>query len=560
MASFSFTVGDFERVVQLAVEAAGPTAFVAALSEDVAQIGVRSRSANLVVVRWRSPSASSPSLEAGARLARSQAVDLILVGGTDDARRTLKAAVPRFSNKRVGIAHVDDERTLWSSRTTLADTLLRSGIDRLDDWTPSERQWAAFIDSSERTKEAVTRGVAELDSYAKRLQSRRPVATYSLIAVIAAMYGVELLLGGPGSTPVLVRLGGLAPELVHAGGWWRLMASAFLHGSATHVLLNSYVLFILGVFVERLIGPARFVFLYALSALGGGMASVLFSGASISVGASGAIWGLLGAHAIIAFRPEGLIPAIMVPGARRAAGINLMLNVFISFLPYVDASAHFGGGIVGALLWLSGVVTTSVPRLTEDGALGSQKIETPPGWWLAFAVSGGLLLSGPVIGLTGALSPSMFVEAKFETRTFEEIGVQATVPEGLAYSAVDGLGGPEIRVGSPMLAPTSLVIKRREAETTIDAQTASQQIDALVKNLERPAQATNSTSVERFTSGDDPGFWVRYTYPSGLRHERAAILRVPTLVVVEAFTWPDIPASASSGVAQRVAESAEFVD
>ncbi|MDP1876012.1 MAG: rhomboid family intramembrane serine protease [Actinomycetota bacterium] len=166
----------------------------------------------------------------------------------------------------------------------------------------------------------------------------RPVVTYSLIGITAAIYlaqmaiGVNAVAGDYGMWPV-----GIAVN----GEWWRLVSAAFLHGSFLHIAFNMYVLFALGPTLERILGHGRYLALYLLAALGGGVASYVFSDLrTVSVGASGAIFGLMGALVVAGRRLKYDITQVLV---------LLGINVVIGFLaPGVDWRAHLGGLVTGA--------------------------------------------------------------------------------------------------------------------------------------------------------------------------------------------------------------------
>lgn len=166
----------------------------------------------------------------------------------------------------------------------------------------------------------------------------RPVVTYSLIGITAAIYlaqmaiGVNAVAGDYGMWPV-----GIAVN----GEWWRLVSAAFLHGSFLHIAFNMYVLFALGPTLERILGHGRYLALYLLAALGGGVASYVFSDLrTVSVGASGAIFGLMGALVVAGRRLKYDITQVLV---------LLGINVVIGFIaPGVDWRAHLGGLVTGA--------------------------------------------------------------------------------------------------------------------------------------------------------------------------------------------------------------------
>src|SRR5699024_4615827 len=141
----------------------------------------------------------------------------------------------------------------------------------------------------------------------------------------------------------------LFPPLVAARDeWWRLLTSAFEHFGPMHLLLNMYMLWILGLGIERSIGHARFLALYLGSALGGSVAVMFYSQDALTAGASGAIFGLMGAYAIVAMSMRLDVKGI---------GVLLVLNVGVSFLvPGVSLAAHLGGLAAGAVAAIALVV------------------------------------------------------------------------------------------------------------------------------------------------------------------------------------------------------------
>ena len=203
------------------------------------------------------------------------------------------------------------------------------------------------------------------------LMARRPVRlTYALIGLYIVLFGLSELWGGSDSTLTLVAMGAESPLMIRLGEWWRLLSATALHGGLMHILLNSYVLYSFGPFLEKLLGWQRFVVLYILSGLAGTLLGTLLGdmvSLHISVGASGCLFGLLGAGAMLGFRDFGL-PSALVQELRKASLINLGLNVVASLRPNVDWLAHLGGGLCGALLML--IVIR--PKLDEDKTRGDQ--------------------------------------------------------------------------------------------------------------------------------------------------------------------------------------------
>ncbi|MET0523134.1 MAG: rhomboid family intramembrane serine protease [Jiangellaceae bacterium] len=136
------------------------------------------------------------------------------------------------------------------------------------------------------------------------------------------------------------NLGG-QPVGVADGEWYRLLTAAFVHEQLWHLALNMYALWILGRMLEPVLGRWRFVTLYLLSGLGGAAASLLAPGV-ISYGASGAVFGLMGALFVVLRRFGRDVTAVLV---------ILAINVVFGFVvPGIDWRAHFGGLITGAVL------------------------------------------------------------------------------------------------------------------------------------------------------------------------------------------------------------------
>lgn len=134
----------------------------------------------------------------------------------------------------------------------------------------------------------------------------------------------------------------LIPFYVHYGHrWYELITSAFLHANATHILLNMLSLAIIGPPVEREMGRLRFLLLYMLAAVGGSIGYYLLAPSNQpGLGASGAIFGLLGAYFVIA-RLRGWPTQQIL--------ILLVINVLYSFSGGIAWQAHLGGLVVGSL-------------------------------------------------------------------------------------------------------------------------------------------------------------------------------------------------------------------
>jgi rhomboid protease GluP len=130
-----------------------------------------------------------------------------------------------------------------------------------------------------------------------------------------------------------------------AGQWWRLITAGFLHGGILHIGMNMWVLFDLGAQTEEAYGTARYLFIYLVSSFTGYVASFYLSAAP-SVGASAALFGLIGAMIAFGIRERGAYGAAMKSFYIRWA----IYGLIFSFLPFVDIYAHLGGIVGGFAL------------------------------------------------------------------------------------------------------------------------------------------------------------------------------------------------------------------
>ena len=174
--------------------------------------------------------------------------------------------------------------------------------------------------------------------------------TFALIVVNVAVYAFLAYKGGPsfkehpGDTEFLIRWGAQYGPRIIEGQWWRLVTAIFLHGSISHLGVNMLTLWFLGRQLEQ-IGRARYLIIYFLSGIAGGVTSLLWDPAIAAVGASGAIFGLFG----VLLSPRNL--------NRRNLG-TLLLFVVILVLPgaaekQIDYMGHLGGIVAGVVLGLA---------------------------------------------------------------------------------------------------------------------------------------------------------------------------------------------------------------
>lgn len=188
---------------------------------------------------------------------------------------------------------------------------------------------------------------------AVRLPGGPPYVTYTIIAITVMVYLLQMLstfvLGGD----LPLALGAKINEYMLEGQWWRFLTPALLHGSVLHIGVNMYSLYVMGPQLEPFYGHLRFLVLYVLAAFTGVVASFALS-ESASVGASTAIFGLLGALGVFAYlnrRVFGARAQLLLRNVVQVAVINLIIGL----TPGIDNWGHAGGLVGGALLaWLGG--------------------------------------------------------------------------------------------------------------------------------------------------------------------------------------------------------------
>jgi rhomboid protease GluP len=172
-----------------------------------------------------------------------------------------------------------------------------------------------------------------------------------LIAANLAMFGWEIAAGALADRDTIVEAGALVRERVLAGEWWRLMSAMFLHGGVDHVLGNIIVLYIVGLACEHAFGGARTALVYFASGVAGGLLSTA-AGPGPSVGASGAIFGVIAAVIVVLYRWQDQFYV-------RDKRIGFVLLVWAGWQiltglanPFIDNFAHLGGLAGGALVAL----------------------------------------------------------------------------------------------------------------------------------------------------------------------------------------------------------------
>ena len=194
-----------------------------------------------------------------------------------------------------------------------------------------------------------------------RLPLFRPRATPFLVGLLVLIHGAVILYGlqhGGGLTGQLpqdiAEQFGRQNAAIAAGEYGRLLTAMFLHFDLLHLALNSWGIYLFGALVERYFGTGRFVVIYLVAGLVGNIASFAFSPAySVSVGASGALFGLVGALAVYFWlhrRLTGMEGRAQLLNAVFVVGLNLVFGLALSQV--IDNWGHIGGLIGGAIAGL----------------------------------------------------------------------------------------------------------------------------------------------------------------------------------------------------------------
>lgn len=179
-------------------------------------------------------------------------------------------------------------------------------------------------------------------------------ATLALIALNVGVYLAELAIGGStdgqnnwiydhGALVLNAQYANLAPAGVAHGEWWRLVTAAFLHFGPFHLLINMYSLYFAGSLLEHVIGRWRFVLLYIASGVAGSAGALWLSPNAITVGASGAIFGILGALFVLERSRH-------IATGGQVAGLIVLNLVFTFAVSGISVGGHLGGLVAGVIL------------------------------------------------------------------------------------------------------------------------------------------------------------------------------------------------------------------
>ena len=175
---------------------------------------------------------------------------------------------------------------------------------------------------------------------------KKPVVTYALILINVFMFLFPLI---NGTTEEFYNLFASYGPFVKMGDYYRLISAAFMHANIAHLIFNMYALWIIGMQLESFIGKWRYLVVYLFSAISGSLLSVIVTPDAVSVGASGAIFGLLGALLYFGYHYRVYLGTVIKSQIIPLIVINLLLGFMV---PGIDNAAHIGGLIGGALMMI----------------------------------------------------------------------------------------------------------------------------------------------------------------------------------------------------------------
>ncbi|MBP1080669.1 MULTISPECIES: rhomboid family intramembrane serine protease [Bacillus] len=219
------------------------------------------------------------------------------------------------------------------------------------------------MDTRNQVMQTAKHKEAERSKQAEMFQYGKPYVTYFFAGVQVLLFILLEAAGGSTNTQTLIEFGAKENSLLAAGEWWRLITPIVLHIGMTHLLFNTVALISVGGTAERIYGSGRFLFIYLAAGIFGSIGSFLFSPFP-SAGASGAIFGCMGALLYLVFQNRQLF--------FKSIGMNILVLIGINagigfFVPNIDNAGHFGG-LIGGFLAAAAVGMPKRTNLPLQGA------------------------------------------------------------------------------------------------------------------------------------------------------------------------------------------------
>ncbi len=188
-----------------------------------------------------------------------------------------------------------------------------------------------------------------------RPRRRTPGTAFLFIAILIG-FGIEIVTGAWTNDRILLRIGALYRPYIEHGEYWRLVSPMFLHGDGTiggtllHLAMNLWALFQLGTLYETMFGTRRFLWIYFLTGIAASLTSMFATGGP-SVGASGAIFGIMGAFVFSVRRSPVWRHNRIARSIAMQCVFWIVANIAVtSQIPKIDNAAHIGGLLAGLIL------------------------------------------------------------------------------------------------------------------------------------------------------------------------------------------------------------------
>lgn len=243
---------------------------------------------------------------------------------------------------------VDKHQTVIESSFVVSTAIVQIDVDSIKianyaGFSPLLQGVFSFVQYKEKQKSAS--------------QGSKLTFTNGLIAINVIMYIITASASKSildMDSMVLLKFGAKYSALIDLGEYYRLVTSMFLHGGLLHIALNMYSLKMLGALIEKIYGGLKFAIIYFAAGISGSVLSYLLSD-SLSVGASGAIFGLLGAAVVYGIKSRSRIGKNFLNSIFQVIIINLVIGFTIS---NIDNAAHIGG-LIGGLLITAALESTS---------------------------------------------------------------------------------------------------------------------------------------------------------------------------------------------------------
>jgi rhomboid protease GluP len=383
------------------------------------------------------------------------------------------------------------------------------------------------------------------------LAAKFPWVTAALVVACVVMFSLGVLWTHGNDNLALLKMGANHGDRAKAGEVWRLLSSAFLHGGIEHLAVNMIALLSFGPLLERLLGARRYIFLYGLAALGGSLASAfLRSDPVLSVGASGAIWGLMAAGVGLALKPQNLLPPLALRSAKTRALIPLGINILYSLSPGIDLLAHLGGGIVGFALMFGGVLTRGVAPLwmetpaNADPPLVATSSNSPGwtvlGWATALSFAGALVLA-----LASGKAWTLADPLTFARVQISNTGVSMELPDALGKAVTEeGDGFRSHAFGRLDEQPSIVEVIISQLPVAVTAEEMAKTTEELRATLDNtPLPGATRSGPARIAQIGDKQVAIVNDMMNQVSIRTHLLAQEDKVIMIRQYSLPDLPAT-----------------